>query len=244
MVMGGDLDQIDAAEAASALAWWLEAGVDIAVQEQPRDWLKPVEPPAPVGARKHPIAEPQAKAPLQFPETLDLFRDWLRDEPALPFATPGSRRVLPLGQEHAPIMLLTDTPGAEGAAEGRPLGGDPWLLAQRMLAAIGIDAEQAYCASFSCFHSAGTSLRGPDLDECAAIARRHIALVQPKRLLLLGDLPAKALLGKPLAAARGHVHKVESVRTIATFHPSMMMKYPSNKELAWADLLLLMEEDS
>jgi DNA polymerase len=244
MLMSGDLDQMDAAAAASALAWWIESGVDAPVQEQPRDWLKPVEASAPAAKAQSAKAEPQAKVPLQLPETLDLFRDWLRDEPALPFATPTGRRVLPVGSPHAEIMLLTDTPGPEGVAEGRPLGGDPWLLAQRMLAAIGLGSEQAYCASFSCFHSAGSSLRGPELEECAAIARRHIALVQPKRLLLLGDLPAKALLGKPLAAARGHVHKVESVRTIATFHPAMMMKYPSNKELAWADLLLLMEEDS
>lgn len=240
--MGGKLDQMDAAAAASALAWWLEAGVDVAVQEERRNWLKPAAA-APKAAKSAKSVEPEAKAPLQFPDTLDLFRDWLREEPALPFAATGGRRVLPAGGQHAPVMLLTDTPGVEGSAEGRPLGGDPWTLAQRMLAAIGIDAEEAYCASFSCFHSVGTALRGQELDSCVEVARHHIALVQPKRLLLLGDLPAKALLGKPLAAARGHVHKVESVRTVATFHPSMMMKYPSNKELAWADLLLLMEED-
>lgn len=239
--MGGDLDQMDAATAASALAWWLESGVDAPIQEEPRDWLKPAEA-APSRVKQGSTVVPPVSAPREFPQTLDLFRDWLREEPALPFAAGGSRRVLPIGNQHAPVMLLTDTPGPEGSAEGRPLGGDPWLLAQRMLAAIGIDPDEAYCASFSCFHSAGTAIRGPDLEQCADIARRHISLVQPKRLLLLGDLPAKALLGKPLAAARGHVHKVESVRTVATFHPAMMMKYPSNKELAWADLLLLMEE--
>ena len=37
--MGGDVESIGIAEARSALAWWLEAGVDVAVQEEPRDWL-------------------------------------------------------------------------------------------------------------------------------------------------------------------------------------------------------------
>lgn len=240
-MMGGDLDHVDADEAASALSWWLDAGVDVAIQEQPRDWLK--SPPREFAAPKPRVepAEPE-NAPRAIPETLDLFRDWLRDETDLPFFAPASTRVLPVGQQGAAIMLLTDTPGVEGAAEGRPIGGDPWKLAQRMLAAIGIDPDAAYCASFSCFHAAGTSLRGTEVDHCADIARHHIALAQPKRLLLLGDVPAKALLGKPLAAARGHVHKLEGIRTVATFHPAMMMKYPSNKELAWADLLLLMEE--
>src|SRR4030095_7727173 len=42
--VGGEAGHIGLAEARSALAWWLDAGVDIAVQEQPRDWLKPPAP--------------------------------------------------------------------------------------------------------------------------------------------------------------------------------------------------------
>ena len=29
---------------ASALAWWLEMGVDVPVQDEPRDWLRPAAP--------------------------------------------------------------------------------------------------------------------------------------------------------------------------------------------------------
>ena len=83
-----------------------------------------------------------------------------------------------------------------------------------------------------------------DRDACADIARRHIALAKPKRLLLFGDGPCRALLGEPLAAARGHVHKVEGVRTVATFHPRWLMQRPSDKALAWRDLLLLMEDEA
>ena len=241
--MGGDLQHMDAAQAASALAWWLEAGVDVAVQEEARDWLKAPQAPA-ATPRPLPAAEPAPAKTLEIPQSLDLLQDWLRNEPALPLAKSGARRVLPFGKENAPIMLLTDTPGQEGSAEGRPIGGDPWLLAQRMLAAIGIDPEDAYCASFSCFHAAGSGIKGPDLEACTEIARRHVALARPRRLLLLGDLPARALLGKPLTAARGHVHRIDGIRTVVTFHPSLMMKHPSQKESAWSDLLLLMEEDS
>ena len=79
---------------------------------------------------------------------------------------------------------------------------------------------------------------------CIEIARRHIRLASPKRLLLLGDGPCQALLGKPLASARGTVHKVEGVRTVATFHPRHLIHRPLDKSLAWKDLLLLMEESS
>ena len=47
--MGGDLTTLRPAEAKSALAWWLEAGVDALVAEDARDWL----------------AVPAAKAPVE-----------------------------------------------------------------------------------------------------------------------------------------------------------------------------------
>jgi DNA polymerase len=83
-----------------------------------------------------------------------------------------------------------------------------------------------------------------DRDVCAEIARRHIGLAKPQRLLLFGDGPCLALLGKRLVEARGHVHKVEGVRTVATFHPRHLINRPLDKALAWRDLLLLMEDES
>ena len=238
--MGGGTIPGSTAEAASALAWWLEAGVDVAVQEDARDWLSPPRP-APRAAPV-PVAEPVAtEEPL--PETLDLFRDWLATAPSLPLASAGTRRVLPHGSESAPVMLLAETPAGEDAAAGRPIAGEAWALMERMLAAIGMNAYEAYSASLSCFHAPGARLGEQDLAACATIARRHVALARPKRLLLLGDAPSRALLGKPLAEARGHVHKVEGVRTIVTFHPRFLLRQVSNKREAWRDLLLLMEDD-
>jgi DNA polymerase len=71
-----------------------------------------------------------------------------------------------------------------------------------------------------------------------------VRLVAPKRLLLLGDAPSQALLGKPVVHARGHLHKIEGVRTVTTFHPRHLIKRPLDKSLAWQDLLLLMEDES
>lgn len=228
--MGGDQDRIGTAEAASALAWWLEAGVDAAVQESPRNWLKGESPPtAPV--------QPELPAEAPMPETLDLFRDWL--------ATGGSQtaaRVLPRGIGQAPVMLLADAPAGEDAAAGQPIAGTAWELMENMLGAIGLAADEAYAANISCFHAPGQRMSAEELEACGAIARRHVALAKPERLLLLGDGPSRALLGKPLAAARGHVHKVEGVRTVATFHPRLLLDEGTRKALAWQDLLLLTEE--
>ena len=69
-----------------------------------------------------------------------------------------------------------------------------------------------------------------DLDPAAAPVR-------------VADAVARALLGEKLPQARGRVHKVEGVRTIATFHPRWLLQRPGDKAHAWRDLLLLMEED-
>jgi uracil-DNA glycosylase len=241
--VGGEAETIGVAEARSALAWWLEAGVDIAIQEEPRDWLKP----APAPQAKAKAAEPATPPPNVAPpshDTLAELQQWLSSSAQLPLASATARRIMPQGPENAAVMLLTEAPTLEDFAAGQPIGGESWELAKRMLAAIKIPSEEAYSASLSCLHVPGARMGPADREACAEIARRHIRLAKPKRLLLLGDGPAQALLGKPLPQARGHVHKIEGVRTVVTFHPRQLINQPSNKSLAWKDLLLLMEDDS
>jgi uracil-DNA glycosylase len=245
--MGGDGIATGVREAASALRWWLETGVDAAVRETPRNLLQPSpearpQGPQPAEARS---GDPQPAAPRDLPQalpqSLDEFRQWLAG-PEAPLASSGSRPVMATGNEGAELMILAGPPRNDELASNSPVGGPPLELLEHMLEAIGMTGKP-YLANLTCFHSPGKRLTARQIDECAAVARQHVALVRPKRLLLLGDLPAQALLNKRLAEAREHVHKVEGVRTVATFHPRLLLKRPSNKALAWADLLLLTEED-
>ncbi len=240
--MGGN-DQIsveeEQARALQALGWWLDSGVDVAVGEAPRDWRRAaaVAPPPPAA----PIADPAVSA--EQPRDFAAFRAWLAAAPGLPLDRGGARRVLPHGAEGASLMLMADFPSPQECAEGRPLAGEPWVLAQRMLAAIEIAPDSAYLATLACFHAPGARFDGSDLERCGAIARDHVRFARPERLLLFGDAPARALTGHPLASARGKVHRIEGVRTVATFHPRWLLQRPSDKALAWKDLLLLMSEE-
>ena len=236
--MGGDLTTLRPLEAKSALAWWLEAGVDSLVAEEARDWFQPSQP--------KPAAKAESPAPnirIPEPETLEALKDWLATGADLPLAGPAARRTLPHGPADAEVMLLSEAPGSEDAAAEQPIGGAAWHLAERMLAAIGFLPQEAYSASLSCFHAPGKKMTAEERALCAEIALRHIRLAKPKRLILFGDGPSMALLGKRLTDARGHIHKVEGVRTIATFHPRHLVHRPLDKALAWKDLLLLMEEE-
>lgn len=227
--MGGTGIATEKREAASALRWWLEAGVDSAIQEAPRNWLEKAP-----AAR---AAEPRPDTP---PDSLQEFRDWLSSNPAAPLASARSKPVLPVGAEGAEVMLLSDPPTREELASAAPVGGEAAELMRRMLKAIGM-GDSAYLANIACFHT-GSRLSSEQIEQCASAARRHVALAGPKRLLLLGDVPSRALLGRPLLEARGKVHKIEGVRTVATFHPRQLLKRTSDKALAWKDLLLLTEE--
>ena len=233
--MIGDGITIDREAADSLIGWWAEAGVDAPVGEEPRDWLG--RKPAPS------IAAAATPAAVERPADLDAFHKWLSTAPGLPMDRGGGTvRIAPRGPAEAPVMLLSDLPGREDAADGQPIGGEAYVLAVRMLAAIGIEADEAYHASLSCFHAPGARIGRDELEACAAIARDHVRLARPRRLALFGDAPTRALLGEPLARARGRIHTVEGVRTIATFHPRWLLQRPADKALAWRDLLLLMSE--
>jgi uracil-DNA glycosylase len=231
---------MDAAVAASALRWWLESGVDVAVSDRPASWLQlPANSPA-----APEIAPAQTTSATEPPHTLPLFRDWLANAAPPPARAAAARRVLPLGEQGAPLMILADAPGADEAKASSPVAGEALALTERMMAAIGLPMSSVYLANISCFHSPGSRLGGDELAQCAEIARRHVALVAPRRLLLLGDGPCTALLRKTVHDARGHVQKVEGVRTVATYHPRLLISRQQLKAEAWKDLLLLMEDAS
>ncbi|HEX8842059.1 MAG TPA: hypothetical protein VF757_07145, partial [Sphingomicrobium sp.] len=91
--MGGEFESIGFAEARSALAWWLDAGVDVAVQEGPRDWLKPAPP------RKLAPVEPTPVANVAevSHDTLAELQQWLASSAQLPLASATAKRILPHG---------------------------------------------------------------------------------------------------------------------------------------------------
>jgi DNA polymerase len=228
------MQAIDRDAVESLINWWHEAGVDAAVGECPRDWLRRGDAPIPLAKT---LVEPVEK-----PENLAGFQAFLATSPSLPMQRPGAIRVAPRGREGAKVMLLSDLPDREDSGACAPIGGDAWALAERMLAAIGFAAGDAYIASLSPFQAPGARFNG-DLEACAALARDHVRLARPERLILFGDVPARALLGEQLIRARGRVHRIEGVRAIATFHPRWLLQRPSDKALAWRDLLLLMSEN-
>lgn len=225
--------------AASALAWWQEAGVDTILDEAPRDWLNPT-------ARTAAAALPAAEAPSEpIPETLEAFRAWLTGSGDFPGASPYAPRIAPSGPADADLMVMIDMPSLEDVGAGTLLSGEPGQLFDRMIAAIGRSRETLYLASLVPFRTPTGSLAPATTAQVARIARQHVGLVGPRALLLFGDACAKALLGTGATAARGKWHELETpagkIRTLATIRPEKLIGQPGLKKHAWEDLKMLKE---
>lgn len=229
--------------AASVLQWWSDAGVDVVLEEAPRDWLKPQ-----AKAEAAPAAGPIPAAPDagDLPGQLPLFRAWLAEHDDLPYAAPSAPRVCPSGDPAAGLMILTDMPTGEDCAAGTLISGEAGRLFDRLLAAMGRSRDTIYLAALSCLRSPDGRFNEDGARQCAALARHHAGLVQPRAVLIFGDAASKALLGLPLAQARGRWHDLAThagpVRALVTLPPSYLVNHPKAKAHAWADLQKLIEE--
>ena len=232
--------------AASLIRWWRDAGVDTLVEDAPRNWLArpaPSAAPAPAPAAKS--QPPRASAPASLPGTLDALLAWMRESAEVPEARWGRTRVLPAGDPQSGLMILTDMPEPGDAEAGILMAGELGALFDRMLAAIGRDRASIWLAPFATIRSPGGRVAPDAAKRLAEIALHHIALIAPKRLLIMGDLPNRALIGPDWQTGRGSLQTINlgegKVEVVATFHPRLLLQRPAYKAQAWKDLQLLMK---
>lgn len=234
--MGVELTHDWRGSIASALDWWSDAGVDMLADEEARDWL--ALPPAPATAESRAaVAEPIVEA---LPETLVDFVAW-RMSDAAPEAGWMTPRIAPVAPETISLMILTDLPGPED--HDGLLGGLPGRLLDRMLAAIGESRESVYLASLAWARPLTGRIRPDDEARLIELARHHVMLAQPKRLLLLGQSPGRVMdgtNGDESSEPKADVQRLPaSIEAVASYHPRFLLERPAAKAEAWRHLLLL-----
>ena len=152
------------------------------------------------------------------------------------------------GCEHSSVMLVGEAPGAEEDRQGKPFVGRSGKLLDAMLAAIGLDRRSVYIANIVPWRPPGNRVPTPEeVAVCLPLIEKHIALINPNALLLLGNTAAKALLRtkEGITRLRGRVHDyknpylTEPIHTVPTFHPAYLLRSPLQKREAWHDLLTL-----
>ncbi|WP_156842391.1 uracil-DNA glycosylase family protein [Novosphingobium aquimarinum] len=204
-----------AREFAAVLDWWREAGVDCDFVDEPKSWIDasgaaessanqaptdrgsmaPANDQAPPSSREavsapRQIASTSALAPSahtippeSLPTDLAAFQQWWMQEPALDEGRTG-QRIPPRGPHGAELMVLVPEP--EVGDRERLLSGPQGRLLEGFLQAAKFNADSVYHASFLPRHSPGTDWHGAEPAVLAPAVLRHIALAEPRRLLVLG----------------------------------------------------------
>jgi DNA polymerase len=179
-------------------------------------------------------------------QTLDELRQALAAFDGCALRETAMNLVFADGNPEADLMLVGEGPGAEEDRMGLPFVGPSGKLLDRMLAAIGRDRTSAYITNIVPWRPPGN--RNPSTDEttaCLPFTERHIQLIQPKVLVLLGSTAAGTLLerreGITRLRGRWHVYdKTEpAVDTMPTFHPAYLLRQPAQKRRAWQDFLAI-----
>jgi len=204
------------------LAFYLEAGVDCALAEEPVNRLSESERPADLKAAPSGDINPArairpapaafvapANEPLPTPDaaiaaareaartaaSLEILRDLLEKFDGCALKSTATRLVFADGNPKARIMFVGEAPGRDEDIEGLPFVGRSGKLLDRMIASIGLDRTKVYIANVIPWRPPGNRTPTPQETQiCLPFIQRQIELVDPDILVTLGNPSTQTLL--------------------------------------------------
>jgi uracil-DNA glycosylase len=203
------------------LAFYLEAGVDCALADEPVDRLaepdiiaatviresappravREIAPP-PIAAVPRSEIAPAPEAAIaaareaaRTAPTLEVLRALLESFDGCTLKNTATRLVFADGNPEARIMFVGEAPGRDEDIEGLPFVGRSGKLLDRMIAAIGLDRSKAYIANVIPWRPPGNRTPTPQETQiCLPFIQRQIELVNPDVLVTLGNPSTQTLL--------------------------------------------------
>jgi len=161
----------------------------------------------------------------------------------------ATKMVFSDGNPNSKIMIVGEGPGANEDKEGLPFVGRAGQLLDKMLKSIDLDRENVYITNVVNYRPPEN--RKPtdeEINRYLPFLEKHINIIKPKILLLLGSTALNAILGNEvvISKARGkwYEKKIDKtvISTIASFHPAFLMRQPEQKKLAWIDLKMIRQK--
>jgi len=155
------------------------------------------------------------------------------------------------GNPKAKIMLIGEGPGSNEDQEGLPFVGRAGALLDKMLASINLDRKNVYITNVVNYRPPEN--RRPTEEEIAKYLpylKKHIEIINPKILVLLGSTALNALIGNEVVISKARGKWIEKqfgeckTSIIVTFHPAFLMRQPAQKKMAWVDLKMIREKKS
>lgn len=157
--------------------------------------------------------------------------------------TSRTQTVFGVGNRSADWMIIGEAPGADEDRQGEPFVGRAGQLLNEMLRAVGLERGQVYIANIlKCRPPGNRDPKPGEVSACAGYLNRQVALIQPRLILAVGRIAAQNLLqvDLPVGRLRGSVHRFGplDIPAVVTYHPAYLLRSPSQKRKAWADLCL------
>lgn len=161
----------------------------------------------------------------------------------------ATNTVFAQGVAESRLMFIGEAPGAEEDRNGVPFCGPSGKLLDLMLSFIGLHrAENFYITNTLFWRPPGN--RQPtaqELEICRPLVEKHIALVNPRILVLVGGTATSAMLKdtRGITRLRGQVFSYQNeympspVPVHVIYHPSYLLRQPLAKKQCWGDLLAL-----
>ena len=153
------------------------------------------------------------------------------------------------GNPKSKIMLIGEAPGANEDQEGLPFVGRAGQLLDKMLSAIDLNREKVYISNIINYRPPEN--RRPseeEMERYLPFIKKHIEIINPKILVLLGSTAMNALVGNEVVISKMRGKWIEkqfgncSTSVIITFHPAFLMRQPGQKKMAWVDLKMIRDK--
>ena len=144
-----------------------------------------------------------------------------------PLATLGRQHVVPgQGNVNSPdFMFIGEAPGADEDQQGLAFVGAAGQFLTKMIAAMGYTREQVFIANICKCRPPNNRTPNPqEMEACLPYLHRQIAAIRPKCIVLLGRTAMNGLFPAQ-RIRRGTWYEYEGIPTIATFHPSYIIRF-------------------
>lgn len=159
----------------------------------------------------------------------------------------ANKTVFADGNPDTRVMLIGEAPGADEDVQGIPFCGQSGQLLDKVLFSIGRDRKAGFYITNTLFwRPPGNRKPTPEeLSMCEPFLEKHIALVNPKIMLLVGATAVQQVLktNDSMGKLRGKVFQYNNrylqheIPVMVTYHPSYLLRSPLNKRQAWEDML-------
>jgi DNA polymerase len=159
--------------------------------------------------------------------------------------------VFGVGDIDARLMFIGEAPGVDEDIQAEPFVGKAGQLLTKIIAAMGLSRETVYIANIlKCRPDTPGQRYGnrkptpEEMQTCIPFLHEQIDLIQPQVMVALGGTAVEGLLGLtiPVGRVRGKWQTYRNIPMMPTFHPSYLLRTPSDKRKAWEDMLQVMEK--